>query len=244
MRTRGLTLSLIILLTVSGTSYPAAGNDALSAIREITAEYTNSTRKRTPKSSPQPDQPTPAQPKPAPKTDSPKPAAPSAKSDISQQARNIYALFMRANPKLEQAKAKKYAEIVLDVSAKYKQNPYVIAAIIVHESTVNNKAVSKGGDYGLMQVRWKIHEKAIKQRFPNIRNADGMFDAETNIMFGTEIFSDCMRRSDNDVAKGLMRYSAGNTKMRDKVLATVRELRANDNASKTVDIIKQKKKGK
>lgn len=244
MRTRHLTFTLILLLMISGTSCPASGNDALSAIREIAAEYTHSTRKHTPKSSPQSDSPKPVTPKPAPKTDSPKTVANKSQSDISQQARNIYALFMRVNPKLDQAKAKRYAEIVLEVSGKYKQNPYVIAAIIVHESTVNDRAVSKGGDYGLMQVRWKVHEKAIKQRFPNIRNANDMFDAKTNITFGTEIFSDCMRRSDNDVPKGLMRYSAGNTKMRDKVMATVRELHANDNALRTIDIIKQKKKGK
>ncbi|MBQ6114595.1 MAG: transglycosylase SLT domain-containing protein [Synergistaceae bacterium] len=157
---------------------------------------------------------------------------------VDNRARNIYALFTKANPRLEPVNAKKYAEIVIEASEKFKQDPYVIAAIIVHESTVNNKAVSKGGDYGLMQVRWKIHEKAIKQRFPKVKNAKDMFDARTNIMFGTEIFSDCMKKCDNDVQKGLMRYSAGNTKMRDKVMSTVKELRSKDNATKT------KKKGK
>ena len=42
-----------------------------------------------------------------------------------------------------------------------------------------------------------------------------------------------------------MRYSAGNTKLRDKVTATVRDLRARDNAMKTISILeKKKKKGK
>ena len=187
MRTRKFILTIIFILVLSGTSYPA-------------------TKKAAPK--------------------------------VDNRARIIYALFTEANPKLEPANAKKYAEIVLEVSEKFKQDPYVIAAIIVHESTVNNKAVSKGGDYGLMQVRWKVHEKAIKKRFPKVKNAKDMFDARTNIMFGTEIFSDCMKKSNNDVKKGLMRYSAGNTKMRDKVMSTLRELRSKDNATKT------KKKGK
>lgn len=166
------------------------------------------------------------------------PATKKAAPKVDDRARNIYALFTKANPKLEPVNAKKYAEIVIEASEKFKQDPYVIAAIIVHESTVNNKAVSKGGDYGLMQVRWKVHEKAIKQRFPKVKNAKDMFDARTNIMFGTEIFSDCMKKCGNDVQKGLMRYSAGNTKMRDKVMSTVKELRSKDNANKT------KKKGK
>ena len=148
------------------------------------------------------------------------------------RARNIYQLFMSVNPKLEASSAQKYAQIVIEAAEKFKQDPYVIAGIVVHESTVNNKAVSKGGDYGLMQVRWKIHEKAIKQRFPKVKKANDMFDARTNIFFGTEIFSDCMKKTDGDFQKGLMRYSAGNTKLRDKVTATVKKLYAQDNTVK------------
>ncbi|MBQ4431018.1 MAG: transglycosylase SLT domain-containing protein [Synergistaceae bacterium] len=219
MKTNKLILPAIFLLLMTEASFSAAKNEALSVIREITASQVSSSRKA-----------------------SPKPARKASSPEIDPRARNIYALFTKVNPKLDQASAKKYAEIVIEAAGKYKQDPYVIAAIIVHESTVNSKALSKGGDYGLMQVRWKVHEKAIKQRFPNVRKAGDMFDARTNIMFGTEIFSDCMRKAGNDAAKGLMRYSAGNTKMRDKVIATVKELRAQDNAMKTISI--QKKKGK
>lgn len=191
MRTRKFLLTVIFLLVISGTSYPAQ------------------------------------------------------KKDPDNRARNIYQLFTSVNPRLDPASAKKYAEIVIEAAEKFKQDPYVIAGIIVHESTVNNKAVSKGGDYGLMQVRWKIHEKAIKQRFPKVKRANDMFDARINIFFGTEIFRDCMRKSGNDFRAGLMRYSAGNTKLRDKVTATVRDLRARDNAMKTISILeKKKKKGK
>ena len=157
----------------------------------------------------------------------------SADKTPDKRARNIYQLFTSVNPRLEQASAKKYAEIVLEAAEKFKQDPYIIAGIIVHESTVNNKAVSKGGDYGLMQIRWNVHEKAIKQRFPKVKRADDMFDARTNIFFGTEIFRDCMRKSDGDFRKGLMRYSAGNTKLRDKVTATVNGLRAKDSGTES-----------
>ena len=146
------------------------------------------------------------------------------KSVNDVKARNIYALFMRVNPRLSSSDAKKYIEIIFEACAKFNQDPYVIAGIIVHESTVNRKAVSKGGDYGLMQVRWNVHSKAIKQRFPKVKHGKDILDARVNIFFGTEIFYDCMRKSKGDVGRGLLRYSAGNTKLRDKVLATVREL--------------------
>ena len=166
-------------------------------------------------------------------------------STPDRRARIIYELFTEVNPNLSQSDAKKYSEIVLEASEKFNQDPYVIAGIIVHESTVNREAVSKGGDYGLMQIRWKVHAKAIQQRFPKVKKAKGLFDARINILFGTEIFRDCMNKSDDDFQKGLMRYSAGSTKLRDKVTATVRELWAKDNVSRTIPILREnKKKGK
>lgn len=155
-------------------------------------------------------------------------AARKALPKIDNRSRIIYALFTETNPNLTASDAKKYSEIVIEAAEKFKQNPYVIASIIVHESTVNNRALSKGGDYGLMQVRWKIHEKAVKQRFPRVKHGKDMFDARTNIFFGTEIFRDCMKKSNNDVGRALLRYSAGNTKMRDKVLSTLRRLETAD----------------
>ena len=156
----------------------------------------------------------------------------------NSKAKNIVELFTRVNPKLSTKTANNYADIILQAAEKFKVDPYVIAAIIVHESTVNNKAVSKGGDYGLMQVRYKVHAKAIKQRFPKVKKASGMFDAKVNIFFGTEIFADCYKRKKN-VYDALKSYSAGNKKMADKTTATIRELQAKDNSK-----AKKTRKGK
>ena len=137
-------------------------------------------------------------------------------------------------------KAQDYATIIIQAGEKFKQDPYVIAALIVHESTVNNKAVSKGGDYGLMQVRWKVHAKAIKQRFPKVKKASDMFDARTNIFYGTEIFSDCVKKAGGNWQGGVLRYSAGNKKLVNKVTATINEL--NNSAKKKVTPKSKKKK--
>ena len=153
-----------------------------------------------------------------------------AASAPDAKARNIYQLFTKSNPKLQAASAKKYTDIVIQAGSKYKQDPYVIAAIIVHESTVNYKAVSKGGDYGLMQVRWSVHEKAIKQEYPKIRKAADFFDPKTNIFFGTRILSECAAKSKN--LKGtLLRYSGGGEKITAKVLNTVKQLQASEKSS-------------
>ena len=148
-----------------------------------------------------------------------------AAQSVDPKARNIYQLFTKANPKLSAGTAKNYTDIVIEAGKKYNQDPYVIAAMIVHESTVNYKAVSKGGDYGLMQVRWKVHEKAIKKEYPKIRKATDFFDPKTNIFFGTRILSECAAKSKN-LKGALLRYSGGGEKITAKVLNTVKQLQA------------------
>ena len=153
-----------------------------------------------------------------------------AAQNADPKARNISQLFTKHNPKLSAATAKNYANIVIQAGKKYKQDPYVIAAMIVHESTVNYKAVSKGGDYGLMQVRWRVHEKAIKQEYPKIRKAADFFDPKTNIFFGTRILSECAAKSKN-LHGALLRYSGGGEKITLKVLNTANQLHASEKSS-------------
>ena len=143
----------------------------------------------------------------------------------TSKTQNIANLFCRVNPSLKANKAKDYATVVIHAAEKYKQDPYAIAALIVHESTVNPKAISKGGDYGLMQIRWKVHATAIKKAFPKVKKAKDILDVRTNVLYGTEIFSQCMKKANNDLRGGILRYSAGNEKLVKKVFATMNELK-------------------
>ena len=164
-----------------------------------------------------------------------------AKQDV--RAQRIQQLFRTHNPKLEAQTAQTYTGHVMEAASKYKQDPYVIAAIIVHESTVNNKAVSKGGDYGLMQVRYRVHEKAIKKEYPKVKKAADMFDPRTNIFFGTRILSECAAKS-KDLRGALMRYSGNGTKLTAKVLNTVEQLKAGKIQKTTNQTTTTKKKKK
>ena len=69
----------------------------------------------------------------------------------SEGADKISALFAKYNPQ----QAKEIAEIVRNTAEAQSINPNIIAAMIVHESGVRPKVISKGGDYGLMQIRWR-----------------------------------------------------------------------------------------
>lgn len=157
----------------------------------------------------------------------------SAAKKHDSTGKNISELFMSANPSLSAKIANSYTGLVLEACRKFKQDPYAIAAIIVHESTVNNKAVSKGGDYGLMQIHWSAHSSTVKRRF-KIKDGKGLFDPRINIFYGTEIFASCMAKS-KSLREGFMRYSSGSERLTAKALATVQELRAKDNKAAKIN---------
>ncbi|MBQ6664109.1 MAG: transglycosylase SLT domain-containing protein [Synergistaceae bacterium] len=114
--------------------------------------------------------------------------------------------------------------IVLEAGQRYGVDSEVIAAIIVVESSAKSKAVSKGGDYGLMQVRWKVHKKDIQRKFPNIKTAEDLLKPYNNIMVGTGIFARYQSQK-KTLREALIRYSGGNRVMANRVLKILNQNR-------------------
>ena len=148
---------------------------------------------------------------------------PSAKQREAQ-IRSIAELFCRYNRRLSSKQARQYAEYLLQAGDKFKQDPFVLAAMVVHESSANAGAVSRGGDYGLMQVRWSVHKKRIMKDYPQVKKAKDFLDPKINIFVGTEIFAEYRAAAGPDLRAGLLRYSAGNKKLANKIFATKKEL--------------------
>lgn len=141
------------------------------------------------------------------------------------QKKSIAALLKSYNSKLGQKAALQYAEYILQASEKFRQDPFVVAAMIVKESSARHDAVSRGGDYGLMQVRWRVHRRSITQKYPHIKDAKAMLDPKYNILVGTEILARYCASAD-DLKGGLMRYSAGNRKLAENVFAVLKGLQS------------------
>ena len=152
--------------------------------------------------------------------------------DLSVQAENneahrinearrktIAALLRRYNRKLGDKEAYDYANLIIQTCDKFGQDPFVIAALVVSESSARSDVVSRGGDYGLMQVRWRVHEKKIRNKYPHIAKAKDILNPKDNLMVGVEIFSTYHATAKQDVRGALMFYSAGNKRMTDKVFA-------------------------
>jgi soluble lytic murein transglycosylase-like protein len=153
---------------------------------------------------------------------------PAAKMDARKineaRRKSIAELLRQYNKKLTDEKAYDYAVLIMQACDKFGQDPFVIAALVVSESSARHDAVSRGGDYGLMQVRWRVHEKKIRNKYPHIAKAKDMLNPKDNLLVGTEIFSVYRATAKHDVRGALMYYSAGNKRMADKVFTLLAQL--------------------
>lgn len=125
----------------------------------------------------------------------------------------ITELFMKYNPR----QAVEFTQIVREAGEKYEVDPNVIAAIIVRESSVRPTVISKGGDYGLMQIRYKVHKDKVK-------NAAELLDPRINVFVGTQIFAQYFAQK-KTLRGALLRYSGGNKTLASRVISTLEKLK-------------------
>jgi len=121
----------------------------------------------------------------------------------------IVSAFTRVNRGLDSSTASNYASHVLEASGEFGVHPFMIASIIIRESTVKQNARSRHA-YGLMQINWRAHRKGLTKAFSTIRTLDDLLQPRNNIFAGTYIFSWYLRSSDGDVDKALSKYLGRN----------------------------------
>jgi len=129
------------------------------------------------------------------------------------------------NRYLDSTTASEYAKIIKSTSEEYGEDPFVIAALIVVESRAKHDARSKGGDFGLMQVRWRVHKNKLTQKFPTIKTESDMFKPVENILAGTEILSNYKKYANGDIEIAMKAYSGGSSSHWEKVFRVVNQMR-------------------
>ena len=127
-----------------------------------------------------------------------------SKRDQRDRLKTIETYFRRKNPGVSPQNVQRYARLIDEYSATYDLDPFLVASVLVKESTVKEKAVSKG-NYGLMQINWKANRAWIVKQLP-IRSTKDLLVPENNIRLGATILSANIRKSGGDVDKGLDRY--------------------------------------
>lgn len=127
-----------------------------------------------------------------------------SKQDQALRQNAITNYFTKKNPKIPLKTLSLYAQLIEATSAKYKLDPFLVAAIMVKESTMRERVVSKG-NYGLMQINWNANKSWIKKTFP-VRSKDDLLVPANNVKIGAHILAANIRRTGGDVDKGLDRY--------------------------------------
>ena len=102
-----------------------------------------------------------------------------------------------------------YSEWVEKYSTEYEVDPNLIYAVIKTESGFDSKAVSSVGAIGLMQIT-EITFDWIKMKNFSGEDVifDDLYDAETNIHFGTFLISECLKRY-GDISTAVAAYHSG-----------------------------------
>jgi soluble lytic murein transglycosylase-like protein len=111
-----------------------------------------------------------------------------------------YKLFLRTPKKKVSQYIKEYEGIIVQASRRFNVDPSLVKALIKAESDFDNRAVSRKGAQGLMQL---MPETA------NAMEVANPFSPEENIFGGTRYFSLLLERFKNDKKLALAAYNAG-----------------------------------
>jgi len=132
-------------------------------------------------------------------------------SDIEDQCYKIsydiiVKYFLNKNAFLPVQEAEEYAAYVIKHAQYYDLDPFIVAAIIGKESTVNFMARTKVA-HGLMQINWNVHKDNILKSFGSrVKTLRDIYYPSTNILIGCWIFSDCMNKANNKISSALSKY--------------------------------------
>ena len=81
----------------------------------------------------------------------------------SAELRKVADRITELHEGLDRAKARKYANLFIKYSEKYNLDLNMVIHVAFIESRFEEDAISRTGDYGLMQINWRAHRKALTQ---------------------------------------------------------------------------------
>ena len=121
--------------------------------------------------------------------------------------------------KYHHADAENFARWVVYYSAKYRIPQFLIAGMLMQESSCNPDAVSRKGARGLTQVIWKWWGKLLSE-YGVAKTEMDLHDPETSIEAGACILRHLLDRY-GDIHEALRHYSGNARGYTDKVIGRV-----------------------
>lgn len=126
-----------------------------------------------------------------------------ASDDVVQKQNIIQDTLMASNPRLPTSIAKEYAKHVVSAANYFKVDPFLVAAVMIKESTANFMSASSSS-CGLMQIHWEVHKEWLKVKF-GIKSKRDIYDPKTNIYAGAMLLSGYLTK-EGSVEGALARY--------------------------------------
>lgn len=126
----------------------------------------------------------------------PKPTAKLSKVDyLSQHIQRTY--------KIPEQNATRIVQEAIKSGDRHQLAPELILAIIAVESTFRERAVSRVGARGLMQVMPGVHRNKVR----DIGGTRALFDPAKNIHTGAQILVDYLNNHSGDLRRALLNYN-------------------------------------
>jgi hypothetical protein len=129
------------------------------------------------------------------------PISPAAAEAENPQHRAL-AVYLSRKYKVALDAAEQFVEVAHDAGDRLGMDPLLILAVMAIESRFNPVAESVMGAKGLMQVIPKFHQDKIDE----LGGDDSVLDPMTNVLVGTRILKDAMRRG-GGLMPGLQLYA-------------------------------------
>lgn len=104
--------------------------------------------------------------------------------------------------RVQQSSVEQYVSYARRSGEVYHVDPYLILAVMATESSFNPRAQSRVGAQGLMQVHTRMHKK----RFAPYGSTDTVWEPRVNILVGSSILSDYLKRYGGSERRALQAY--------------------------------------
>ena len=114
--------------------------------------------------------------------------APEADNEFEKVQQRIQSL----NPDLDPSLAGKYSRLFIKHSRMYNLDVNMVVHVAFIESCFDEQAVSRTGDYGLMQINWSAHKRALRKMGIDRQE---LLDPKVNINYGCKLLSAFAQRS-------------------------------------------------
>lgn len=151
-------------------------------------------------------------------------ASSTAASSAEQRKINRLSGHIQRKYRVPRAKAQHIVREAIHNAKQHQLDPELLLAIIAIESTFRERAVSRVGARGLMQVMPRSHASKVRE----IGGSHQLFDPAKNIHVGSRILANYLNAQSGNLRRALLKYNGSlgkRSSFPDRVLRVYRDLR-------------------